>query len=528
MRKTGGRGFVMRKAIDNYAIGKQKEVTAWKGQSISASNHRFFCPECMEYVSLDVRGHFRHKKRTSQSLACEKRVDSPSRSSYERMGLPLYIRKEMDDRFLLYIGFPAIPQNALDEAIQSKATLELSDGENSKKKYIISPERFDSEHIARIALDFLPINRGKFKIEYTNTPRTIVERWTNSSDMWGDGQFFKIGEEYCRKIRPLGTIVSDQEYYFLGNPKLFQQFKSYVEISEEGFLNIRHDTPVHKICIHGNKATESIFNSLSSLLMEKYHLSFLIGESELSPLWPPCIMDDNYFLFPSQTQKALFVTNSPNEAPVIYRYQGSTYQDIPLGTIQPSLFELKLTNIEIPLSVDKVFNGNIQFVRKQDLSLLCSNLEIDILEKNGESIIDNVPKKLTDKEFQVKCNYPCTIYHFRTDGSDISYKINSTHGTYIKNINWDDKLIIISNTGRQLLSYVFKKDNQIQLPIDADLVDIIRRLRGPTVPINTHTIALCRKSTLNPLIRQEILKYIRIGKIPVQVVNILNNRFGGR
>ena len=89
----------MRKAIDNYAQGKQREVEAWIGSSISASSGRFVCPECLESVALDIRGHFRHKNRTAQSLECDKRVDAPSRSAYERMGLPLYLCQDGDNKF---------------------------------------------------------------------------------------------------------------------------------------------------------------------------------------------------------------------------------------------------------------------------------------------------------------------------------------------------------------------------------------------------------------------------------------------
>ena len=218
----------MRKAIDNYAKGKQIEVTAWSGQSISASTRRFFCPECMESVALDIRGHFRHKNRTAQSLECEKRVDSPSRTSYERMGLPLFIRSETDGIFKLYLGFPAIPQKILDEAQTKKAIVKIGTGKIVKSQLFISAERFDAEHITYCLLDFLPAENSKYKIDYENTPYIIRQRWTDESDFWGNGQFFKKNDIYSRKIRPLGTIVANQDYYFLGSTYYFQQYSRYI------------------------------------------------------------------------------------------------------------------------------------------------------------------------------------------------------------------------------------------------------------------------------------------------------------
>ena len=518
----------MRKAIDNYAKGKQIEVTAWSGQSISASTRRFFCPECMESVALDIRGHFRHKNRTAQSLECEKRVDSPSRTSYERMGLPLFIRSETDGIFKLYLGFPAIPQKILDEAQTKKAIVKIGTGKIVKSQLFISAERFDAEHITYCLLDFLPAENSKYKIDYENTPYIIRQRWTDESDFWGNGQFFKKNDIYSRKIRPLGTIVANQDYYFLGSTYHFQQYSRYIEIAKVGQLYVGSShLSVYKINIHAENASDAAFKNLSTYLMEKYHISLLIGESELSPLWPPCLQEENYFIYPTQAKRAVFVVNSSNESPRILKYQGSAYSEVATENNAPPLFDMTVCEQETPISVDRAFNGNIQYIRKQTIStVFCENV-VDIVDENGLSILKERPSKLRNKSFRIKSNCPCIVYLLKYDGTCAGYKLTSQDGVVIENVNWKDSITIMSTVGHVLLSYVFEQ-LAVGTKEDSQLIELIRKAKGPTITVNQSIIALCRKANEIPTVKWELARYIKLGRIPIQVVDVLKDMFGGK
>lgn len=518
----------MKKAIDNYAIGKQIEVVAWKGQSISANSKRFFCPECMESVALDCRGFFRHKNRTIQSIECEKRVDSPSRTTYERMGLPLFIKEESAVLFRIYIGFSAIPEMLLNEACKKKAVIEIGNGKVNKLKYTISKERFDSERLTYFRLDFLPVGNGRYSIEYTNAPKKIRECWTEHSDLWGEGQFFKIGENYSRKIRPLGSLVTDQEYYFVGNAAFFQRYKNSINISQVGLLLFGNSrAAVYKIKFISVSMSEALFKTFSNILMEKYHVNLLVGESELLPLWPPCLLEENYFVFPLKTRKGIFIVDSPNEDPIVYKYLGNEYSNVLLEKQKPAVLDLVVTETEIPLSIDKAFNGNIQYVRKQKLVLRSAETIVDIVDELGNSIIDLSLKKIKNKIFYVKSNAPCTVYLLRSDGTDIKYRITSDEKLEINKLNWNDAVIVLSNSGTQLLSYVFQRSIENTTRKDYEFIDKIRQTRGQSIPINQEILTLYRLTNDDYELREEIEKYIRIGRIPIQVIRLLKEKYGG-
>ena len=94
----------MKTAIDCYARGKQREANADEYSRMrSYSQGRFICPECGELVHLTgskYSNHFSHYKKTDISAQCDRRVDGmPTQSVYERIGLPLYLRKDGNGDF---------------------------------------------------------------------------------------------------------------------------------------------------------------------------------------------------------------------------------------------------------------------------------------------------------------------------------------------------------------------------------------------------------------------------------------------
>lgn len=519
----------MDKAIDNYAVGKQIEVKAWKGQSVSADSRRFFCPECMESVALDIRGHFRHRKKTAQSIECEKRVDSPSRTAYERMGLPLFIKSATDTIFNLYIGFPALEDSLLTKATHAKASLTIKTGSAPKIKLNISQDRFNDDHFSYFQLSFLPSDNGRYQIEYENTPALIKNKWTTYSDIWGRGQFFKVSDGYARKIRSLGTIVADQNYYFVGDAWYFKQHRQFVDIQQIGTLNIGGmSLALYIINIHYAKASPFAFSNFSAYLMEKYHLNLLIGDSELTPLWPPCIIDENYFIFPSDTTRAFMLIDSPNDSPAVYKYEGHNYHELSIVDKKPSILAISPSEIEVSYSVDKAFNGNIQFIRKQQLQYKQGECIADIFDEAGASIVGTQLTKIRHREFLVKSDCSSIVFLIKQSGENYQYTIDSEEGICLSNLNWNDSIIVISKAGTQLLSHVFERNICAEHSDSKQMIAQIRKMRGQVIPVDSRVLALYKKTSDNSLLQREIEKYIRLGSIPSQVVSLLKETYGGK
>ena len=122
----------MKKAIDCYARGKQKEVSADEyNRNYSYDRDRFICPACGENVFLTGNGksnHFSHYKKSSTSIDCDRRVDGVSTESiYERVGLPMYIRKKSVKTVLRSFIAVAVVQQILIISTEILMMLTISD-----------------------------------------------------------------------------------------------------------------------------------------------------------------------------------------------------------------------------------------------------------------------------------------------------------------------------------------------------------------------------------------------------------------
>lgn len=513
----------MRKAIDNYAQGKQREVEAWIGSSISASSGRFICPECLENVALDVRGHFRHKNRTAQSLECDKRVDSSSRSAYERMGLPLFLCNDDDTTFSLAIGFSGHDEESLDRAASVNAYFDITERNRRDVRYSISYARFTPNTITLIPIDYIPNGNGAFQLRYSdNTPQKLKNVWTNHTDNWGSGQFFKISEKRSRKIRSLGTIVTDEDYYYIGGTWAFNSYASFVKITKVGALKLADQTlTVHRINIKKSHASEYQFKAFADLLRNRYKVNLLVGESLLLPIWPPCIEQDSRMIYPKNTSSVQFYVQTPNESPTIYRYHGGSYVREDVRETAPYTYRLSLTGAEIPLCVDRVFNGNIQFICRSSIETNAQMLEADIIDETGTSVNNSPPTALRHKVFTCLTNFPATV-HIHNDGlTDCCRDINSADGLLLDKCHWGDTISIYTRSGNLVYTYTFQKTKTNCEEADSDFIEKFKQsCHGPTERLTPQIIALF-KSIHNNTVRDIVKKYIRQGIIPTSTVSLL-------
>ena len=102
----------MKTALDNYALGKQQEVSAYSYSYIIRDQNRFICPECFESVTMvdgKLSRFFKHHKKSASSIECERRVESSANQSIsKRVGLPLFLRKD-NKKYVLCMGFRPFP-----------------------------------------------------------------------------------------------------------------------------------------------------------------------------------------------------------------------------------------------------------------------------------------------------------------------------------------------------------------------------------------------------------------------------------
>lgn len=173
----------MKTAIDFYVRGKQKEAHADDYDRNSYySSSRFICPECGETVHLTHKkdsNHFSHYKMKDNSPQCDRRAYSVSTDSiYERLGLPLYIRKETDsNRYNLLMGFRPLPSSILEMAEREQVSIKLA----GERKYRVNRERFSVNQTFLMPIDYIPPAGQNYHltIEPANKLTLFKKYWSN-------------------------------------------------------------------------------------------------------------------------------------------------------------------------------------------------------------------------------------------------------------------------------------------------------------------------------------------------------------
>lgn len=323
-------------AIDISILGKQKEVNA----SDYTSNYygyanRFKCPECGESVSLVIpkntnyKKHFRHKKQTDISQECERRINSiQNQSIYERLGIPLYLRKN-GSMYYLAAGFRQIPDDILGycESSDGKLTLNI---DGYKSEYAINHLRFHSEAPTYIKLSRLPKKHSKISLEISSPSRFYVKKyWSNyiNSLLPKYGSLFSMKELQGKIVRPRDTISTYTPYYWVTSLKICQlkkewQLKSIFEkndIKKIGIIKMDIDYFIYELSINVSLQNPGEYKSVYDFFENNMDLYLLEKPSTVVPLWPPCTKSNDGYVI--ETDRDIYGRIvSPNDEPVIFQY----------------------------------------------------------------------------------------------------------------------------------------------------------------------------------------------------------------
>lgn len=130
----------MKTALDNYEVGKQKEVNAEDFSYVVKDYGRFICPECLQPVfmagGIKMTNHFRHHKKELGDI-CDRRTEANAHKSIsQKVGLPLFLRKEAN-KYFLNIGFRPLPTSVIDRCNLLDGYLTITNKNKTKSRNIL-------------------------------------------------------------------------------------------------------------------------------------------------------------------------------------------------------------------------------------------------------------------------------------------------------------------------------------------------------------------------------------------------------
>lgn len=265
----------MKTAIDCYARGKQREANADEYSRARIYNQgRFICPECGELVHLTgskYSNHFAHYKKTDVSAQCDRRIDGlPTQSVYERIGLPLYLRKDDNNDFRLFMGFRTLPIKVLEQAEKNNLSFKII---GTKQNYKITHERFINGETTLLPILHIPLGQSKYRLKYSPQmySASVLSYWSDEADGFSDGgALFSVTGLGGKKVRHGDTISTDTKYYWVRRNASIPSYISGINMKRVGDLILK-DNKYHVFRgSFDSSISDMEFDRLTTYLRETY------------------------------------------------------------------------------------------------------------------------------------------------------------------------------------------------------------------------------------------------------------------
>ena len=513
----------MKTAIDCYARGKQREANADDyTRSRIYPQGRFICPECGELVHLagsKYANHFSHYKKTDVSVLCDRRVDGVSiQSIYERMGLPLYLRKDVNGDFRLFMGFRPLPVEVIELAGKNRVSFTIRETGN---KFRITCERFSDVETTLIPILNIPYGQEKFRLKYEplNNSTNILKYWSDEAEGFlYDGALFSVSELGGKKIRSGDTISSDTEYYWVRMNYSLPREIPGIKMKRVGNLILKNGKCEVFQGVFDSSISDSEFSILTTYLRQSLKVHLLEKQPEFIPVWPPCLKTENGYIVRNTNKWMYGRVESGNEEPKIYvHYEDETTPQQLYAN--DSIARVLINSINTYISIDRKYvSGGVNILKHEmqvDERRIYLELNQEIKTRGYECI------ELERKEDCVEIKLPYEFdYIYLNRKRKITYK-KCIREIMLDDIANQDLLIITSN---QTVYFLF----EFRVPNDTDLNDRIsdeELMKSIQFYINTKKVKIPYKYLVK--LRNEyedsveIMKMLKHDEIPVPVLKML-------
>lgn len=445
----------MKTAIDCYARGKQREANADEYSRARAYFHgRFICPECGELVHLTgsrYSNHFAHYKKTDVSVQCDRRVDGmPTQSVYERIGLPLYLRKDDNGDFRLFMGFRTLPKVVLEKAEKNKMFFKIV---GTEQKYRITRERFIDGETTLIPILHIPLGQAKYHLKYEpqNYSASILSYWSDEADGFSyDGALFSVTGLGGKKIRHGDTISTDIEYYWIRRSDSLPSYISGIKMKRVGNLILKDG----KYCVFRGKFDSSIsdseFSGLTTYLRESLKVHLLEKQPAFIPIWPPCLKTENGYVTKKNNRWIYGRVESGNDDPKMYVYRGINV--IPeQANLKDGVAKVLITSSDTYISIDRKYVSGGVDILKHDFQINEKYISLEINQERKSRGYESIDVANSKEDVKILLPYEFDYIYLKKSG-EATYK-KRVKEILLESVTNQDWLIIISN---QTVYFAFK------------------------------------------------------------------------
>ena len=524
----------MKFAIDRYAIGTEKEVSAddFDGQYyIPNRRNRFYCPECGEIVYFRAKGgsnpnHFFHQEETDRTPECDKRVDGRSSLSLsERVGLPVYLTTLMTGSFQINIGFPAIGSELLEKAASANYTVEISFG-NQFRSVKVDSINFIEDEITLIPVNFIPKNGRNYTITISGD-RTVFglqRKWSNYADGFDPGgAVFTYEESVGKKIRREDSISTHRKYYVVTKNTL-PSFPNVLQ-NRIGYLNIGKETfGVYVVEINVSIDDKRTFSAVSNYFYRYFGVWLLECSPELVPIWPPVIQHD-YLIPVSERTNIVCAVSSGNSLPNVYIYSeyGVSSKEICHDYHGVKTIDITAGSRPITLSVDRKYVGREVSFLSKGIPDSTYHYEIGVGNDQGYISWETLSKKELSSEFSIFSNSKMELY-VGSKGKLFRHIPIRNNNTIVPAMRNTEELFLVVESA--VIKHVSCKDKVSERFVNADLIKQLQAVgKSQMVPIPRWADYIIRslKDSHDQTTFELIISTIDNGLIPMGILRTLRS-----
>ena len=518
----------MDRALDNFGVGKQREVNATdvkSGKTIRAAGKRFQCPVCGEYVTFipkaigpkrTVKSHFSHVSAESEAT-CDLRISSnASLSFYERVGQYLYLIPKKNNRFSLEIGFGGIGKACLQKYEEDHASIIIKT-DKGEDKYRIDRRTFYYDETTMLPIHYFS-DGSNYKIGIDKG--YLHSKWADFCEgLSPNGGVFEYGINGGKKIRRANTIAAGQKYYLVIPETKTGRVPIELNYSCEGLLLLSNKRFEVGTIVFNGKNTEYACKKASAFLVDYYGIQLSEVEPQLIPIWPPAIEKCDLIRFESCSMpRAFLYVQSSDDNPSIYQYYGSSYKEIEAKN--NGIVAFPVTENDLPVSIDRHFFGKTYFIKKSSFERKQIAINLCVQDKNGKKM-ELIPYTSLppSKCLTIQSSFPVTVYKYSRSGNRKT-EIETEQPIHVDEIDWNDSFVFFSDMFLGCLTFSDGKTNQeLQKSEDNQGVplSISANDNSPRVPIERWVLEIISSDRLDNRTKQKIIKYIKQGYLPINV-----------
>lgn len=423
-------------------------------------------------------------------------------SPYEVAGLPLYLLKDISS-FSINVGLYGISETTLNEASKSNLSVKIF-----ANKSVVGSKKIDNVNFAPEIMHYVKVDScsNSYTVDILGSiPKEINEKWDRNVNGIGEnGAIFEYSQYGGKKIKTIDGLTANTDYYCLLTTVFINcdKFSSitFTKIADIEFKNSRK-YPLYIINIKEIDIDSRNF-------CKKFGMTLSHSNPKLIPLWPPCKVNNQEFIYFAPERRFFILKSSDKE-------KRSLYSSYPIKKLDSQPLSENKMLIKVPSKLkDFIYVGKPSspfsyILLSTAIKPKVKDFALSYKENSNDKLQIDISAKV--KIIRYKGNLPVSLTIAKENLINIE---NARKNEYIEVLYGLDPVLIlrnekkITNNDQHTDEFLYKALN-----CRLNLIDVPASLKWIMIEMKNYNKAYV-----------ELQKILMRGKISQNAINILINQ----